>query len=138
MADDVLDRVQAEGELTPSALETGDGNLGVVDDLVTVGISDEGRGEVEGERALPGVLRAVVLVISLVVVVLVVIVLVVITPLAASVRVLVLVPPLGTLGVLLVIVVVHVLVVFRGGDGKGKSREEGSDESELHCEMRVT
>jgi hypothetical protein len=112
VADDVLLRVQAKGELTPTLCESGNGDLRVVDDLVTVGVSDEGLGEDEGERTLPAVV--IVLVVALVLLVL----------LVASVRVLVLVPPRGTGGSLLVLGLGNVTVVLGGRGGEGKCWED--------------
>jgi hypothetical protein len=85
--------------------ESGNSNLRVVDDLITIGVSDKGRSELEGERAFPAVVILVVIVLVLV-------------PLVSSVRVLVLVPPFGTFGLL------DVLVVLRGRSGHGEGWED--------------
>lgn len=112
VADDVLLRVQAKGELSPTLGESGNGDLRVVDDLVTVGVSDEGLGEDEGERTLPAVV--VVLVVALVLLVL----------LVTSVRVLVLIPPRGTGGSLLVVSLGDMPIVLGGRGGEDESWED--------------
>jgi hypothetical protein len=124
VADDVLLGVQAKGELAPSFSESGDSDLRVVDDLVTIGVGDESLGEVEGERSLPAVV--IVLVFTLVLFVV----------LVASVRVLVLVPPFGALGRLLVFVLGNVAVVLGGRGGIGKSREESEEHREFHYDYK--
>jgi len=109
VADSVGVGVQTKGEFTVTIRgQSWDGDLRVVDDLVAIGISDKGRGELEWERSLPAVIIVVFLLGGFLVV------------LVALLGVLVLVPPCGSGG--LVVSLLDVLAVVLGGrssDGKG-------------------
>jgi hypothetical protein len=107
VADGVGIGVQTKGEFTVAIRrKSWDGNLRVVDDLVSIGVSDEGRGELEWKRTLPAVVMVFVLGSFIV--------------LVALVGVLVLVPPCGSSG--LVVGLLSGLAVVlggRSGDGEG-------------------
>jgi hypothetical protein len=107
VADGVGVGVQTKCEFTVTiGGKSWDGDLRVVDNLVSIGVSDEGRGELEWERTLPAVI--VVLVLGSFVV------------FVALVGVLVLVPPCGSSG--LVVSLLSSLAVVLGGrssDGEG-------------------
>jgi len=80
VAENILDRVQTERELTPTSLESWDGDLRVVDDLVTIGVGDGGGCKVEWEGTLPCVGVLVILVLVLFVVITLLGVLVLVSP----------------------------------------------------------
>jgi hypothetical protein len=107
VADGVGVGVQTKCEFTVTIRgESWDGNLRVVDDLVSIGVGDEGRGELEWERTLPAVIVVLVLWCFIV--------------LLALVGVLVLVSPCGSSG--LVVGLLSSLAVVLGGrssDGEG-------------------
>jgi hypothetical protein len=107
VADGVGVGVQTKCEFTVTIRgKSWDGNLGVVDDLVSIGVSDEGRGELEWERSLPAVI--VVLVLGCFIV------------LVALVGVLVLVPPCGSGGLVVgLLSSLAVILRSRSGDGEG-------------------
>jgi hypothetical protein len=102
--------VQTKGEFTVTiGGKSWDGNLRVVDDLVSIGVCDEGRGELEWERSLPAVV-VVFLLLGLFVV------------LVSLVGVLILVPPCGGRG-LVVGLLDSLTVVLRGRSGDGEGGE---------------
>jgi len=107
VADGVGVGVQTKCEFTVTiGGESWDGNLRVVDDLVSIGVSDEGRGELEWERSLPAII--VVLVLGCFVV------------LVSLVGVLVLVPPCRSGGfVVSLLSGLAVVLGSRSGDGEG-------------------
>ena len=107
MADGVGVGVQTKCEFTVAiGGKSWNGNLRVVDDLVSIGVSDEGRGELEWERTLPAVIMVLFLGGFVV--------------LVALVGVLVLVPPCRSRG-LVVSLLSSLAVVLgsRSGDGEG-------------------
>jgi len=107
VADGVGVGVQTKCEFTVAiGGKSWNGNLRVVDDLVSIGVSDEGRGELEWERSLPAII--VVLVLGCFIV------------LVSLVGVLVLVPPCGC-GGLVVSLLSGLAVVLgsRSSDGEG-------------------
>jgi hypothetical protein len=107
VADGVGVGVQTKCEFTVTIRgESWDGNLRVVDDLVSIGVSDESRGELEWERTLPAIIVVLFLGGFIVFV--------------ALVGVLVLVPPCGSSG--LIVSLLSGLAVVLGGrssDGEG-------------------
>jgi hypothetical protein len=109
VADGVGVGVQTKCEFTVTIRgESRDGNLRVVDDLVSIGVSDEGGGELEWERTLPAVVMVFVLGSFIV--------------LVALMGVLVLVPPCRSSG-LVVGLLSRLTVVLGGRSGEGEGGE---------------
>jgi hypothetical protein len=110
VADGVCVGVQAKGEFTVTIRrKSWDGNLRVVDDLVSIGVSDEGRGELEWERSFPAIVFVLILLGLLVV-------------LVSLLGVLILVPPCRS-GGLVVGLLSGLTVVLGGRSGHGQGGE---------------